>query len=192
MVHQGPIYFHFAPLIFLFPSSYIIHAGINFAVGKPTQQSSTVQNGLSSNAVDGYKNPYYAENSCVQTSRQHEPWWMVDLEQEVFVTSVRITNRKDCCWENLANFNIKVGSNLMYGGTSNSMCAPTYKENVGAGKTQIFVCLLPMLGRYVTVAITGAGGVLNFCELEVYGYRRKFVVCFVLVFFFCRRTNGSV
>ena len=89
------------------------------------------------------------------------------------MTSVRITNRADCCWEELANFNIRVGVNLMDGGQHNPQCGPTFKYNVPAGTTHVVKCAPPLLGRYVSVDIRGAGGVLNFCEVEVYGYQRK-------------------
>lgn len=99
--------------------------------------------------------------------------WAVDLEQELFVTTVRITNRADCCWDNLVNFNIRVGTNLADGGKFNSQCGPTYIYNVGAGQTLSVRCVPPLLGQYVSVSIADTGGTLNFCEVEVYGYQRK-------------------
>ncbi len=99
--------------------------------------------------------------------------WVVDLEQELFVTTVRITNRADCCWENLVNFNIRVGANSKDGGKFNPQCGATYTYNVGAGQTLSVRCKPPLLGQYVSVSITGTSGVLNFCEVEVYGYQRK-------------------
>ncbi|XP_028401484.1 phosphatidylinositol phosphatase PTPRQ-like [Dendronephthya gigantea] len=146
--------------------------GENFAFGKSTWQSSLEADGVSSRAVDGYRHPDYSQNSCMQTKTQYEPWWAVDLEHEYFVTSVHITNRADCCWRNLVNFNIRVGGNSTDGGKHNPQCGPTYIYEVGAGQTLPVKCMPPLLGQYVTVSITGAHGTLNFCEVEVYGYQR--------------------
>ena len=67
-----------------------------------------MEQGVSSNAVDGYRHPDYSEKSCVQTDNQFEPWWLLDLGENFYVTSVVITNRRDCCSERLHNFEIKV------------------------------------------------------------------------------------
>ena len=67
-----------------------------------------VELGVSSNAVDGNRHPDYAEKSCVQTDFQMEPWWIVDLQDDFYVTSVVITNRGDCCSERLQKFEIHV------------------------------------------------------------------------------------
>ena len=98
---------------------------------------------------------------------------MVDLEQKVFVTTVKITNRADCCWENLVNFDIRVGTNLTNGGKFNPQCGPTYIYNVGAGETLTIKCDPPMLGQYLSISIKETTGTLSFCEVEVYGYQRK-------------------
>ena len=87
--------------------------GENLALGKPTLQSSVVELGVSSNAVDGNRHPDYSENSCIQTDFQIEPWWMVDLQDDFYVTSVAITNRQDCCSGRLHKFEVKVSERSM-------------------------------------------------------------------------------
>ena len=84
--------------------------GKNLALGKPTFQSSVVEPGESSNAVDGYRHPDFQEGSCIQTDYQMSPWWIVDLQNDFYVTSVVITNRRDCCSERLRNFEVKISS----------------------------------------------------------------------------------
>ena len=44
------------------------------------------------------------------------PWWIVDLQNDFYVTSVVITNRRDCCSERLRNFEVKISIvlNLVY------------------------------------------------------------------------------
>ncbi len=100
--------------------------------------------------------------------------WAVDLGQSLFVTTVRITDRADCCWANLTNFNIRVTeANLTDNDEHNPQCGATYTDNVGAGQTLSVNCAPPLLGQIVTVSITEAEGTLSFCEVEVYGYQRK-------------------
>ena len=48
--------------------------GVNFALGKPTWQSSVETNGASFHAVDGYKHPNFSQDSCIQTWKEYEPW----------------------------------------------------------------------------------------------------------------------
>jgi hypothetical protein len=99
--------------------------------------------------------------------------WTVDLEHDIFVTSVRITNRAFCCWENLKNFDVRVGDSLTDNGRRNPQCGETYSDVVGEGETLSINCVPPLLGRYVTISIENTEGTLNFCEVEVYGYQRK-------------------
>ena len=100
--------------------------------------------------------------------------WAVDLGQSLFVKTIRITNRADCCWENLTNFDVRVTeANLTDNDEHNRQCGATYTDNVGAGQTLSVNCVPPLLGQIVTVSITKTDGKLNFCEVEVYGYQRK-------------------
>lgn len=145
---------------------------MNLALGKPTYQLSTTLNGVSSNAVDGSKHPDFSQNSCVQSNHVNEPWWYVDLQERFYVTSVIITNRRDCCHERLTDFEIKVGNEDIEGGIRNSRCAPKFRQFVNPGESVEIFCDNPMLGRFVTIVIPGYG-ILNFCEVEVYGRRRK-------------------
>ena len=98
----------------------------NTAHGKPTIQSSMGHGGVSSRAVDG--NPasswvrsrlqqqhinkqiivvyFQGTGTCTHTNAEKNPWWRVDLLEERTVTSVRITNRGDCCWDRLYGFEV--------------------------------------------------------------------------------------
>ena len=149
--------------------------GINLALGKPTNQSGTLLKGESSNAVDGFKHPNISENSCIHTDNRYEPWWYVDLQALYYVTSVVISNRGDCCDERLTNFEIKVGREDTDSGIRNPRCAPKFNQQVGPGKSVEISCDEPMLGRFVTIIINGTTGILNFCEVEVYGKRREWI-----------------
>ena len=98
------------------------------AESRPTTQSSTCCHGASSRAVDGNKNTQWRGNSCTHTHKQNNPWWRVDLEKELAVETLSVTNRgcvalnhahlmvtagcdcRDCCGSRLSNFEVKVGN----------------------------------------------------------------------------------
>ena len=63
------------------------------AAGKPTSQSSTGHGGSSSRAVDGNDDTSWGSSSCTHTNSESNPWWRVDLEQELAVETVTLTNR---------------------------------------------------------------------------------------------------
>ena len=76
------------------------------ALNKPAFQSSLwpdrSRNPIASKAVDGNSESNFFHSSCSHTDiTEDKPWWAVDLEAEYLVTSVTITNRGDCCGENL-------------------------------------------------------------------------------------------
>ena len=72
----------------------------NLAFQKPTFQSSNGFGGYSSLAVDGNTKTSYGDRSCTHTSQyNYDTWWMVDLQQVYRVSTVKITNRGDCCGE---------------------------------------------------------------------------------------------
>ena len=78
---------------------------------KPTKLSSTGWGGKSENAVDGNLNSYHnPDHVCTHTQKEQGAWWRVDLSQQVQVGMVKITNRGDCCWRRLENFEILVGN----------------------------------------------------------------------------------
>src|SRR4051812_10353384 len=53
----------------------------NYALGKPTSQSSTGYGGDPSRAVDGNTSGVWTNNSVTHTNFGHQPWWQVDLLQ---------------------------------------------------------------------------------------------------------------
>ena len=59
------------------------------ALGKPTNQSSTSYNGVSSRAVDGDTNSkFFDGKSCTHTGGPGPQWWMVDLQITALITKV--------------------------------------------------------------------------------------------------------
>ena len=72
---------------------------MNYALNKPTAESSVFNIGHATKAVDGDRNGQYFGKSCTETNYEADPWWAVNLQESVVVTSVYITNRADCCGE---------------------------------------------------------------------------------------------
>ena len=72
-------------------------SGDNRALGKPTEQSSTVLwlAGSSAKAVDGCKITNYYQWCCTHTDNETEPWWGVDLQTTYNIAMVKVLNRGD-------------------------------------------------------------------------------------------------
>ncbi len=72
----------------------------NLALNKPAYQSSDYgSTALAGKAVDGNADSNWASGSCTHTKKEQGAWWAVDLQAEVTVNSVKVTNRGDCCGE---------------------------------------------------------------------------------------------
>ena len=72
----------------------------NWALGRPAWQSSLWGHHSSdpSLAVDGNRDADLHHGSCAHTSPDdRNPWWAVDLGDEIAVRDVYLTNRGDCC-----------------------------------------------------------------------------------------------
>jgi hypothetical protein len=68
----------------------------NIAIGKPTNQSSTVRGGDSKNANDGKLITQHDSKYCTETKVDQSPWWQIDLLQVYEIRSIRILGRA-CC-----------------------------------------------------------------------------------------------
>jgi len=134
----------------------------NAAAGKPTLQSSTGYGGASSRAVDGNADTSWGSGSCTHTSTETDPWWRTDLEQELAIANVKITNRGDCCGDRLSNFEVKVGNTDSW--DANTKCGD--QHSVAQGQTLDVSCS-GEVGRYVFVGIPGGSNTLTLCEVEV-------------------------
>ena len=82
----------------------------NLALGKATAQSSTYGQGVSSIAVDGdtdgSRGPWGKSPSIQHTKDEFQPWWELDLEEELNVNSVLIYNR--------SNFQYRLNSSYVF------------------------------------------------------------------------------
>uniref|UniRef100_A0A3Q3N014 Fucolectin tachylectin-4 pentraxin-1 domain-containing protein n=1 Tax=Labrus bergylta TaxID=56723 RepID=A0A3Q3N014_9LABR len=130
-------------------------------------QSSTLANGSASKAIDGRRDSTYYEGFCTHTLEETNPWWRLDLRETHAVTSVKVTNRGDCCAQRLDGAEIRIGNSAENNGNDNPKCASI--SHIGAGKTVTFYCEGgSVMGRFVNVIIPGPKKALTLCEVEVY------------------------
>uniref|UniRef100_A0A3B1JIF4 Si:ch211-215k15.4 n=1 Tax=Astyanax mexicanus TaxID=7994 RepID=A0A3B1JIF4_ASTMX len=145
----------------------------NLALYGKATQSVLVQNpwtghGHAYNAIDGNTDSNYDHGSCTATTWQQNPWWRVDLLDEYTITSITITNRGDCCAERINGAEIHIGNSLVNNGNNNPWAGVI--STIPAGKSMTFTFQTGLSGRYINVVIPGDNRLLNFCEIEVYGY----------------------
>uniref|UniRef100_A0A673MH26 Uncharacterized LOC107719123 n=1 Tax=Sinocyclocheilus rhinocerous TaxID=307959 RepID=A0A673MH26_9TELE len=98
----------------------------NLALYGKATQSDLVENpwsadGHAINAADGNRDSNFEHGSCTATTMQNDPWWRLDLLDKYVVTSITITNRKDCCPERLDGAEIHIGNSLLNNGNSNPL-----------------------------------------------------------------------
>ncbi|KAK7885960.1 hypothetical protein WMY93_025581 [Mugilogobius chulae] len=137
--------------------------------GKATQSDRYDSDfGAAYNAIDGNRESDYAAGSCAVTEQQTNPWWRVDLLNTYIVTSITVTNRRDCCPERLDGAEIHVGSSLINNGDDNPVVAVL--PHIPAGRSLTINFSSRVQGRYVSVVLPGTGRLLTICEVEVYGY----------------------
>ena len=77
-----------------------------------------------------------------------------------------ITNRGDCCYQRLSNFEIRIGNSVADNGNHNPKCGGFY--SLGSAETKKIYCPAPMKGRYVNIRIPGSNNILTLCEVEVH------------------------
>ncbi|KAL8221778.1 UNVERIFIED_CONTAM: hypothetical protein K2H54_074478 [Gekko kuhli] len=158
-----------APFCCIFSISEFLENVYNVALdGKAFQSSTYNQLGGPEKAIDGHEGANYLRGRCTHTQLEDNPWWMVDLRAEFKVSSVRVTNRGDCCAERLEGAEILIGKSKDQGGITNPRCATI--TMMGAGETRKFECE-GMTGQYVTLTIPGKQKYLSLCEVEVFGVR---------------------
>ncbi len=135
------------------------NSGANLAAGRSAFQSSTFQNNnnfAASRAVDTNGSSFNHTNS------QNNPWWEVDLGSSQNISSVRITNRGDCCANRLNNFDIRIfdrrgGNQIQSVFVSGQPSANGTSYDVNA------------TGRVVRIQLRGNNRILHMDNVEVFG-----------------------
>ncbi|KAL0189949.1 hypothetical protein M9458_017048, partial [Cirrhinus mrigala] len=90
----------------------------------------------------------------------------LDLRDVYKISKVVITNRNDCCAEQINGAEIRIGNSLENNGNDNPICAVI--PAIPAGESYNYSCG-GMEGRYVNLIIPGDMKILTLCEVEVYG-----------------------
>jgi len=132
----------------------------NVALGKPAMQSSTFKSAAASLAVDGNSDGNYWNGSVSSTDGQESSaWWKVDLQGTFNIGQIKISNRTDCCLDQLSNYFIDIIDE---------------RDNVVWSNFQVAVpnpdvTLVPggVAGRYVKIY---GPSVLSLSEVEVIEY----------------------
>ena len=155
----------FKKIFLLIPTILIILE--NYALNRPATQSTTSNNGEAARVVDGNRNPYFGNNSCSETTAITGPSWEVELETEIYVTSVTITTRVDDYWRERNRFSITVLNNV-----ENALCARSIQ--VHNGETTTYVCEKVGKGTHVRIHVVGSTRRLSLCEVEVHGHPLTF------------------
>ena len=86
----------------------------NIARGKPATQSSTLNGGVASRAVDGIlaadTSGGYTEYGCTATNGTNDKnqWWKVDLQRPYAITEIKIfINGEECKFMFVKRFNLQ-------------------------------------------------------------------------------------
>ena len=146
----------------------------NIAIGKPTQQSSTLDNNQdqfgSANAVDGNNNGNHNNNSITHTLNEQNAWWEIDLEEINNLSSVKLWNRTNCCADRLTDFHVLVSdvpfTSTDLNATINQSGVSDYHFPGTAGRETDII--LDRTGRYLRVQLSGTER-LQLAEVEIFG-----------------------
>eukprot|EP00795_Rhopilema_esculentum_P005466 gene5466-640_t len=117
---------------------------------------------ISSNAVDG------VNTTCTHTAENTaNAWWMVDLQSDVHVFSVTITNRYNQTYGDftyrLGNFDIRVGNTRAYNANPPCISSAGFPSN----DTKRIECTHSLRGRYIFVQQNLLNEPLTICEISV-------------------------
>ncbi|XP_016117190.1 uncharacterized protein [Sinocyclocheilus grahami] len=138
----------------------------NWASRGAVIQSSTSGNWFAEKAIDGNRGLQQLYMGCSSTLNQTNPWWRVALPHIYRVSRVVVTNRNDCCTEQINGAEIRIGNSLENNGNNNPICAVI--PAIPAGESYSYSCG-GMEGRYVNLIIPGNMKILTLCEVEVFG-----------------------
>uniref|UniRef100_A0A672NKU3 Fucolectin tachylectin-4 pentraxin-1 domain-containing protein n=1 Tax=Sinocyclocheilus grahami TaxID=75366 RepID=A0A672NKU3_SINGR len=151
----------------------LVEAGVygtlagNRAIGGASIQSSTSADWIAEKAIDGNRGLQQLRTGCSSTLNETNPWWRLDLHDVYRVSEVVVTNRKDCCAEQINGAEIHIGNSLENNGINNPICAVI--PDIPAGESNNYSCD-GLDGRYMIIHIPGDWKILTLCEVEVYGY----------------------
>ncbi|XP_033628898.1 uncharacterized protein LOC117291359 [Asterias rubens] len=128
--------------------------------GQPTWQSSVLTHNASA-SVDGV-----LDFTCSQTNEEINPWWMVDLGDNLVVVKVVISPYPDLVeWIKMKGAQVFVSAeSTRYSGAACG--SPLRLEDVTSHAPFLIDCQRDILGRYVFIEGTTR---LSMCEVEIFG-----------------------
>ncbi|XP_075039887.1 uncharacterized protein LOC142099864 isoform X2 [Mixophyes fleayi] len=133
-------------------------AAYNVAQSGKASQSSTKERAAN------YTTDGQISSKCASTEVEYEPWWTLDLRSNHIIFSVAVTNRRDCCAQDLNGAEIHIGNKEDW--RDNPSCGSV--SSMGLGETYSFTCQ-GMPGRLLTIAVPGKNVSLSLCEVQVFG-----------------------
>ena len=133
----------------------------NIARGKPTSQSSTYINGVSSRAVDGNKDAMWSGESITHTRHMSNPSWSVNLMGRYMINQIKVYNRQDCCKSRLSGFKVIIWNN--------EVPVWTFTHHEGTPKPVTVLDVPDIIGNVIEILIPGARKVLSLAEVEAFG-----------------------
>ncbi|XP_078374203.1 uncharacterized protein LOC144657733 [Oculina patagonica] len=152
----------------------VCKGGVNLAGGKPTNQSDTLGDAVSSRAVDGnIDSRFHDGKSCSSTTKHANAWWRVDLGKLEFVAHLFIQFRYNCCESEATHFIIHVGAHLedhfpVIGQEfKNYICSNFTVTDISKNKGWHVHCGRTFVGRYVYIRLLENYS-LTLCEVYVY------------------------
>jgi len=146
-----------------------VMSAVNFALGKPATQSSTLYTSAAV-AVDGNRDGYFPNGSVTHTNSTFQPWWQVDLGNSQTLNTVRLWNRTDCCGDRLSNFYVLVSDQPFVSTDLNTTINQAGVSNYyTAGQAGAMTTInVNRTGRYVRVQLAGTN-FLSLAEVEISG-----------------------
>ena len=126
--------------------------------GASATQSSTSSGGDAGRAIDGDSDVNWTSDSCTHTTSENAPWWevTVPIAQPLQITSVKVTNRGDCCEERLNGFDLAING---------VTCASN--NQVGQGVTAEVTCAASLPAGDLTVRATPVHSAKPFPHLHL-------------------------
>ncbi|XP_071119593.1 fucolectin-like [Haliotis cracherodii] len=138
----------------------------NIAQGKPTIQSSTYYNAVSSYAVDGVTGGNYHTDRCTKTYGGNV-WWMVDLLHVYNISRITVFKRTD--FQGRPDLYKIIGFDLhptLCALSSPKVCVNQLGNFTGPSKT--LSCEQEVMARYVKVSSSTN---IMMCEMQVFGQK---------------------
>ena len=135
-------------------------SGVNLALGKVAEQSSTSFGGNPERAVDGNTSGVWRNRSVTHTSSTEQPWWQVRLGDEYVIGDIVIWNRTNCCIDRLSNFDVFIYNDAgeqVYKTTIEDTPSPSVTISAGGA-----------IGSRVRVKLKGTN-FLSLAEVQVFG-----------------------